>query len=53
MIMTGVMGEYVWRALDEVRARPRYIVEEILGFTTEHENATTPSLSNCSDTRQG
>lgn len=30
MIMTGVMGEYLWRTLDEARARPRYIVETIL-----------------------
>jgi dolichol-phosphate mannosyltransferase len=30
MILMGVMGEYIWRALDEVRARPRYIIEKIL-----------------------
>ncbi len=28
MVMMGVLGEYVWRALDEARARPRYLVEE-------------------------
>jgi polyisoprenyl-phosphate glycosyltransferase len=27
MVMMGVLGEYVWRALDEARRRPRYIVE--------------------------
>ena len=27
MIMLGVLGEYVWRALDEARSRPRYIIE--------------------------
>jgi dolichol-phosphate mannosyltransferase len=27
MIMMGVLGEYLWRALDEARRRPRYIVE--------------------------
>jgi dolichol-phosphate mannosyltransferase len=27
MIMMGVLGEYLWRALDESRRRPRYIVE--------------------------
>ena len=28
MVMTGVLGEYLWRTLEEVRARPRYLVEE-------------------------
>jgi dolichol-phosphate mannosyltransferase len=28
MCMLGVLGEYLWRALDESRHRPRYIVEE-------------------------
>ena len=27
MIMMGVLGEYLWRALDESRRRPRYIIE--------------------------
>lgn len=30
MIMIGVIGEYVWRALDEARARPRYIIDTML-----------------------
>jgi glycosyltransferase involved in cell wall biosynthesis len=28
MLMLGVIGEYVWRTLDEARRRPRFIVEE-------------------------
>lgn len=28
MCMLGVLGEYLWRALDEVRHRPQYIIEE-------------------------
>lgn len=28
MLMMGVLGEYVWRALAEARRRPRYVVEE-------------------------
>ncbi len=28
MLMMGVLGEYLWRALDESRRRPRYIVEQ-------------------------
>ena len=27
MITLGILGEYVWRALDESRGRPRYIIE--------------------------
>jgi dolichol-phosphate mannosyltransferase len=27
MVLMGVLGEYLWRALDEARRRPRYIVE--------------------------
>ena len=30
MIMLGVMGEYIWRTLDEARQRPKYIIEAIL-----------------------
>lgn len=27
LVMLGMVGEYVWRALDEARQRPRYIIE--------------------------
>lgn len=33
--MLGVLGEYVWRGLDEARRRPRYIVDERVGFDDE------------------
>lgn len=29
MIMTGVLGEYLWRNLDETRKRPLYVIESI------------------------
>jgi dolichol-phosphate mannosyltransferase len=29
MLMLGLLGEYVWRALDESRRRPRYLIEEM------------------------
>lgn len=29
MIMLGVIGEYLWRTLDQVRNRPPYIIEKI------------------------
>jgi dolichol-phosphate mannosyltransferase len=31
LVMIGVLGEYLWRALDESRARPLYIIERTLG----------------------
>jgi dolichol-phosphate mannosyltransferase len=35
MLMMGVLGEYLWRALDESRRRPRFLIEE----TTEKGNS--------------
>lgn len=32
MIMLGIIGEYLWRTLDEARKRPCYIIETTLGF---------------------
>ncbi len=30
MMMIGILGEYLWRNLDETRRRPRFIVESVL-----------------------
>lgn len=30
MLMLGILGEYIWRALDAARTRPPYIVDELL-----------------------
>jgi polyisoprenyl-phosphate glycosyltransferase len=38
MVMMGVLGEYLWRALDESRRRPRYIIE---ATTAEGQVLTT------------
>jgi dolichol-phosphate mannosyltransferase len=35
MLMMGGLGEYLWRALDESRRRPRYIVEATTNVTSE------------------
>jgi glycosyltransferase involved in cell wall biosynthesis len=37
MGMLGVLGEYVWRALEESRNRPTYIVEKIFGIFPESD----------------
>jgi polyisoprenyl-phosphate glycosyltransferase len=29
LIMMGILGEYLWRSLDESRHRPRYLIEEV------------------------
>jgi polyisoprenyl-phosphate glycosyltransferase len=31
-LMLGILGEYLWRVLEEVRDRPLYIVQEKIGF---------------------
>lgn len=31
MVMMGVLGEYLWRALDESRRRPRFLIEAVAG----------------------
>jgi dolichol-phosphate mannosyltransferase len=33
LTMVGVLGEYLWRILDEARGRPLYVVERNLGLT--------------------
>lgn len=35
MFMLGVLGEYLWRTLDEVRRRPPYIIDEVLETSEE------------------
>ncbi len=36
MLILGIVGEYMWRSLDETRRRPRFIIEKI----TQNERAT-------------
>ncbi len=32
LLMLGVLGEYLWRTLDETRARPPFIISDAIGF---------------------
>jgi dolichol-phosphate mannosyltransferase len=34
LVMIGVLGEYLWRTLDEARGRPLYIVQRTIGFAS-------------------
>ena len=34
MLMLGLLGEYVWRTLDESRRRPRYLIEDMTPTAT-------------------
>ena len=37
MLMLGVLGEYLWRALDEARRRPRYLIENATKLQTTYK----------------
>lgn len=37
MLILGIIGEYMWRSLDETRRRPRFIIEKIIQSDTEEE----------------
>lgn len=44
LLVTGMLGEYIWRALDESRQRPLYIISETKGFS-DPEAATTGTFT--------
>jgi len=44
LIMLGVVGEYLWRGVDQSRGRPQYIVMDKLGFETAENVANTRAL---------
>ena len=37
MTFLGFLGEYVWRTLDEVRGRPRYLIEDSVHWQHSHK----------------
>lgn len=44
MLMMGILGEYLWRALDEARRRPRYLIETTTGRPREEAAAEVQGL---------
>jgi glycosyltransferase involved in cell wall biosynthesis len=38
LLMTGILGEYLWRNLEETRRRPRFVIERILEGSTPAES---------------
>jgi glycosyltransferase involved in cell wall biosynthesis len=43
MLMMGVLGEYLWRALDESRRRPKFIIEATTGDAAALKEHARPS----------
>jgi polyisoprenyl-phosphate glycosyltransferase len=43
-ISLGIIAEYLWRTLDEVRKRPRYIVEDTINIETSKMNRTQKNI---------
>lgn len=39
MTMLGILGEYLWRTLDETRKRPHFIIDEIYKGSPIHDEA--------------
>lgn len=41
LILIGILGEYLWRTLDETRRRPPYVVESVLNFDIDSNMKST------------
>ena len=39
MLMLGLIGEYIGRIYTDVRARPQYFIEEVIGRTDDDRKA--------------
>ena len=45
LAMLGILGEYIWRAFDEARGRPRYIIEHRIKSGAAADTETTETES--------
>ena len=43
LVATGFVGEYVWRALEEARRRPQFVIEAATGATLGTEEPAAPA----------
>lgn len=41
MTLLGILGEYLWRALDEIRRRPQYVIDEIFDSSRQPQEPPT------------
>lgn len=46
MTMIGVLGEYMWRNLDETRRRPRFVVERVVKYPADSRDQFPPQEAN-------
>ena len=44
MTMTGIIGEYLWRTLDEARGRPNYVVDRLVNTRKRADECTDGRL---------
>ena len=42
MTFLGILGEYLWRTFDEVRGRPRYIIEAAVNLPGADKTTESP-----------
>ena len=45
LLMTGILGEYLWRTLEETRRRPRYVVDRTVDRAAVQSDPKGPSSS--------
>ncbi|MEP7290026.1 MAG: glycosyltransferase family 2 protein [Chloroflexota bacterium] len=45
LLMMGILGEYVWRNLDETRSRPRFIIERTIDSWDSRETLSEPIVT--------
>ncbi len=38
MLMLGVLGEYLWRTLDESRRRPAFVIDRVKAMSSDPEH---------------
>ena len=53
MVMLGVLGEYLWRTLDETRRRPTYVIDRVFPTRAERTEALADPLNGEREPRLG